>query len=368
MNGDKKAPLVLVVDDVQKNVQLLGKILTRENYDIAIATNGQEAIDVARELQPDIILLDVMMPEMDGFESCRILKSFPETKDIPIIFLTARTEKEDIVQGLKCGAVDYLTKPFNFEELKSRVITHIELKRARDKLIYLNQVKNKFVGTAAHDLRNPIGNISLIASVFLEDLSDNLTDDQIELLKDVHYLSNYMLQLLNELLDLSTIETGNLKLEFEKGNYIDFLKQNIEFNKLLAHNKGIALQFTCYHDIPELNFDKNKITQVINNLITNAIKFSSHGSKVIIDVQKEDNDIITSVTDEGPGIQEQDLPLIFNEFHKTKVKATGGEKSTGLGLAISKRLVEGHGGRIWAESEFGKGARFSFTLPVNGEK
>jgi signal transduction histidine kinase len=368
-------PLILIVDDTRVNLQLLGKILMKVNYELAIANSGYEALDMLKEVKPDLILLDVMMPDMDGYEVCKTLKSSPETKDIPVIFLTAKAEKEDLIKGFELGAVDYVTKPFNAPELLARVKNHLELKYARDllakqneKLKQLNELKNQFLGMAAHDLRNPIGSITTTLSFILDYLGSNLTEKQIKFLRNIEKAGNYMNILLNDLLDLTAIESGKLTLTLTKEDYINFLKENITLNQMLADKKTITIDLNYENHISHITFDRNKITQVMNNLISNAVKFSHSDTKITVDIKEGEDCIITSVIDNGLGIPEKELPHIFKEFHKSTVKATDGEKSTGLGLAITKKIVEGHGGKLSVESKVGEGSRFYFTLPVKCER
>ncbi len=369
-NDEKTVPLILIVDDTRVNLQLLGKILMKVNYELAIANSGYEALDMVKEVKPDLILLDVMMPGIDGYDVCKALKSSPDTKDIPVIFLTAKSEKEDIVTGFDLGAVDYVTKPFNSAELLARVKTHLELKYARDllakqneKLKQLNDVKNEFLGMAAHDLRNPIGSITTTLSYILEYLNSNLSEKQVKFLRNIEKAGKYMNVLLNDLLDLTAIESGKLTLRLTEEDYINFLKENISLNQMLADKKAITIDFNYEDNISYITFDRDKITQVMNNLISNAVKFSHGDTRITVDIKRGEDCIITSVIDQGQGIPEKELPYIFKEFHRSTVKATDGEKSTGLGLAITKKIVEGHGGKIGVESKVMEGSRFYFTLP-----
>jgi len=251
MNKEEKIPSILIVDDVQKNIQLLASILSEEGYDIIIAENGQEALDITKEVLPDIILLDIMMPVLDGFETCKRLKESLATKEIPVIFLTAKIETDDIVKGFRTGGVDYVTKPFNKEELLARVNTHLELKLARDarkenlkiiseknnKLEELNRFKNEFLGMAAHDLRSPLGFIYTCCI-----MGKDFPQKQADYLEKISKSTDHMLELLNNLLDITAIESGKLNLNMKKQDYIKFLKASIEFNKYLADKKNISLE------------------------------------------------------------------------------------------------------------------------------
>ncbi|HPZ07910.1 MAG TPA: hybrid sensor histidine kinase/response regulator [Candidatus Eremiobacteraeota bacterium] len=395
-NLEATKPLLLIADDMPVITNMLSYILKRKNYAIAIATNGIETIEMAKKHSPDLILLDIIMPDLDGFTVCKRLKESPETKEIPIIFLTAKDDPGEIQKGFESGAVDYVKKPFNHTELMARVKTHLELKSARDsqkellnkvteqakkleenleeifkknkELKKLSNLKNEFLGMVAHDLRTPIAIIQIASEHLLTQSSDiPFSQEQIEILKEINLSSEHMFSLLDDLLDITAIESGNLNLKITKQNYIEFLKHNIKLNNPLAHKKRITLKLTCEDNIPEVRFDKNKISQVMNNLITNAIKFSESDTKITISVKKKKDYVVTGVIDEGQGIAEKYLTEIFKAFPKTNIKATAGEKSTGLGLAITKKIVEGHGGQVRVESKVGKGSKFYFTLPLKEE-
>jgi len=238
------------------------------------------------------------------------------------------------------------------------------LRQSNDQLRELNNQKNEFLGMAAHDLRNPIAVIWNSSSVLSRYSSGNLSEKQKEFLKKIYDTSKFMLELLNSLLDISKIESGKLELEITNNNYPDFVRKNIEFNRFFATEKGISIDSVLSDDIPLVNFDKNKIEQVLNNLISNAIKYSHPNTTIRIEVLKEKDFVVTKVIDQGQGIPENELPHVFKAFQKASTKPTAGEKSTGLGLAIVKKIVEGHQGIIGVESKVGKGSNFFFKLPL----
>lgn len=233
---------------------------------------------------------------------------------------------------------------------------------AERKLAELNQLKNKFLGITAHDLRNPIVSIRGFSELILGE-PENLTKDQIELLTIINTVSNQMLTLLNDLLDVSIIESGKLDLQLELSSFRDFLVDRIKINTVIADKKGIRLH-ADFDDVPETLFDSNRIGQVIDNLISNAIKFSPPSANIYVKMIKEDDRIRVSVKDEGPGLSIDDKLKLFDEYQRLTAKPTAGEKSTGLGLSIAKKIVEAHRGNIWAESESGSGATFLFTIPL----
>jgi two-component system, cell cycle sensor histidine kinase PleC len=249
-------------------------------------------------------------------------------------------------------------------DITERKLAEEALRQSNDQLRELNNQKNEFLGMAAHDLRNPIAVIQNSSSVLSRYSSENLTEKQKEFLKKIYDTSKFMLELLNNLLDISKIEAGKLELEISKNNYPDFVRKNIEFNRFFATEKGISIEAVFSDDIPLVDFDKNKIEQVLNNLISNAIKYSHPNTTIRIEVLKEKDAVVTKVIDQGQGIPENELPHVFKPFQKASTKPTAGEKSTGLGLAIVKKIVEGHQGKIGVESEVGKGSTFFFKLPL----
>jgi len=237
-----------------------------------------------------------------------------------------------------------------------------KLARKNTELSRLNELKNQFLGMAAHDLRNPLGAIMTYSDFLLEDIADKLNVDQTEFLTIIHDQSEYMARLVNDLLDVSTIESGKLQLDLQPTDLTRLVKANLSRNQLIAANKNIKLDLEV-SPIPITLLDAAKVEQVLNNLVTNAIKFSSPGSRVLITAQSSEGEILLSVKDEGPGIPLNEMENLFKPFQRTSVKSTAGEKSTGLGLVIVKRIVEGHGGHIWVESQVGKGSTFYGSLP-----
>jgi signal transduction histidine kinase len=238
-----------------------------------------------------------------------------------------------------------------------------ELTKKNFQLSKLNEQKNQFLGMAAHDLRNPLSIILMYSDFLIEEAAEVLDDEQKEFLQIIHSSSDFMLKLIDDLLDVSKIESGKLELELESTDIIDFIEHNLALNRVIANKKQISIDFTHKkHTKPLLMIDRAKIDQVLNNLISNALKFSSPGSKVEVHMVKSDDEIVVSVEDHGQGIPEDEVHKLFKPFSKTSIQGTAGEKSTGLGLSISKRIIDGHGGKIWVESKFGKGSTFSFSL------
>ncbi len=239
-----------------------------------------------------------------------------------------------------------------------------DLQKKNVQLDQLDKLKNQFLGMAAHDLRNPISSIIMYSEFVLESDDYVISDELRKILDVIKSSSEFMLRLLEELLDVVKIESGKLQLNYEKIHLEDFLKKNIEINALFAANKDIKLVLNIPQPLPEMTIDPIKIEQVLNNLISNAIKYSHKKTTVTVSAFSTEQHVLISVRDEGQGIPESELPKVFAPFSKISVKGTAGENSTGLGLSIVKRIVTGHLGRIWVESEVGKGSSFSFTLPL----
>lgn len=239
-----------------------------------------------------------------------------------------------------------------------------ELQKKNIQLEQLNKLKNQFLGMAAHDLRNPIASILMFSEFVLETQGDEINDELRQILEMIKTSSRFMLNLLEELLDVVKIESGKLELKYETVRLVDILRKNIKINSIIAAKKDIDLVMNVPQEIAEVELDVVKIDQVLNNLISNAIKYSHSNTTITISAFTTNNEVLISVQDQGQGIPKEEIDKIFIPFSKISVRGTAGEKSTGLGLSIVKKIVIGHLGRIWVESEAGKGSTFYFTLPV----
>lgn len=370
MSHDKTA-FILLIDDNPANLQLISHNLRGKGYNMATADNGFAALDRAKESpKPDLILLDIMMPEIDGYKVCEELKKNPETKDIPVIFFTAKISTEDIVRGFEAGAVDYITKPFNAAELIARVETHLKLKflhehiEEQNKLLTsLSTEKEELLAIAAHDLKNPLYNISMLAKVIRDDLE--LSQEEVkEFTEDIVTTSDRMLDLMCNLLDINAIEQGKIKLHLEKVNLNEVIEIVIGFYKERAAEKNIQLIYEPQLDKSYANVDRNAIIQIIDNILSNAIKYSPFDKSVFIK-NYEDNDFCSfEIKDEGPGLSDADKTKLFGKFVKLSSRPTGNEQSNGLGLSIVKKYVETMNGSVICETELGKGCNFIVRIPV----
>jgi signal transduction histidine kinase len=311
-----------------------------------------------------VILLDIQMPDMDGFEVCRRLKLLPATAAIPVIFLTARTETDDIVRGFELGAVDYITKPFISQELLARVRTHLHLVRQNKHLVELNKEKDEFLGIAAHDLRNPLSKIQFIAEK-MSYKADTFTPDLIkEASADIAHTVSGMMELVSNLLDVNAIEQGHLTPELnaiEIDHIIDHIVRDYDAR---AEKKHITLRYEHDAEIPTVLADEVAIVQIADNLISNALKYSPFGKPVTVRLKRENDKVALEVEDAGPGISEDDQKKMFQKFARLTAQPTGGEHTIGLGLSIVKKLVESIHATIVVRSVLGKGTTFVVRFPL----
>lgn len=368
-NTTKKRSLILIVDDNPVNLQLLGNKLREENVDIAVAKDGEKAIKIAKSKLPQLILLDIMMPEMDGYEVCRTLKEDEDTKDIPIIFLTAKVSSEDIIRGFNLGAVDYITKPFNPKELLSRVNTHLRLREYTNELSEKNQQlqtlmneKNEFLGIAAHDLKNPIYSISMLAKV-LRDEKDLSRDEIDEFTGDIVNTADKMLMLIKNLLDINAIEQGKITYTFET---IDL---SIVFNNIydiyheLSNKKSINFHFENNAQSSEILTDLIAIRQILDNMVSNAVKYTPKGKNVFLKIYDNNDYLNIEIKDEGPGFTDEDITKLWGKFTRLSAQPTGEEHSTGLGMSIVKKYADAIGAKVELNTQPGIGSIFTIILP-----
>jgi len=363
---------ILLVDDRPENLYSLESMLAQDDREIITANSGEDALKIAFQENLSLILLDVQMPDMDGFEVAHMLKSTKQTRKIPIVFVTAISkEKKYMLQGLEEGAIDYLFKPLDIEITRAKVnmllklyAQQIEIEQKNLQLHKLNEEKNFFLGMASHDLRNPLGNIITFANFIEDEAAFNLSDDHKNYLKIIIDTSRGMMDLLNNLLDVSKIESGDLVGKKSEIQVKDYIISCMNQNKQTADKKQIHLGFSIADAVKTMHGNQEQLSQVLVNLILNAIKFSNSNTCIEISAEKTEEHIVIRVTDQGQGIPEAEQGKIFDAFAKTSVRSTAGESSTGLGLNIAQKLIESHGGKIWLKSKTGVGSTFSFSIPL----
>ncbi|HEY1082872.1 MAG TPA: hybrid sensor histidine kinase/response regulator [Prosthecobacter sp.] len=366
---DEPAPLrstIMVVDDQPQNVKLVSDLLTvAMGYEVIQASSGEQALELLQKSVPDLILLDVLMPDLDGVETCKLIKENPVLADIPIIFLSAADDKNLIVQALESGGVDYVTKPFSRAELLTRVRTHLALKLARDSLKALAEDKDELLGILTHDLKNHLGGMQMSAQLLHDRLQRHPTDEKCEHLVDNILLNTtQMLAFVKEFLANSLTER-TMQFSAEPVNLGQAANQAVRQYQLAAERKEI--EFVCAYDTGSgstVEADPTALKQVLDNLLSNAIKFSPSGRSIHVAVAPIKGDCVECrIRDEGPGFTDEDKLHMFRRYARLTARPTAGEPSTGLGLSIVKKLVEAMNGHLLLDSTFGQGATFTVRLP-----
>ncbi len=387
------APTVLIVDDNPDLRDYLESILG-EQYRIAQAGDGREGLAKAREIRPDLIVSDVMMPIMDGHAMCRAIKTDPELSHTPFILLTARATSEMMLEGLEEGADDYMAKPFNARELLARVRNLLvmreqqlllsrsneALRESNEHLIHANDTliqrtaelihslekNNEILGVASHDLKNPLAGIIGLAEIILENIRESTDDDikaeALECITLLHSEAARMLRIIKELLDKHR-EGEQLALNKESIDLNDIIETALRWNQQQAVQKQIDIHYLRDGRVP-VEVDVDAIMRVVDNLVSNAVKYSPLGSQVWVGLEHERSSVVLRVRDQGPGLTSDDLDRVFGKGQQLSAKPTAGEHSTGLGLYIVKQLIEQHHGEVGVESVAGQGATFWVRLPI----
>ena len=376
-----KETKILIVDDEAKNIKLIKGILASEPYTLEGALNGQEALEKVAAINPDLILLDIMMPGMDGFEVCKRLKEVESTRMIPIVMVTALNEKEHSVRAMKVGADDFLTKPVDHTELMVRVKSLLRIKSYHDSLLdsnreiaeknqrleELEKIKEELTHMIVHDLRTPL----MVISANLELLQMNgegFSEKQLHKIAASYRSCSEINQLIQSLLDTHKMEEGKLEPAKEEVPPVSLAEEVVGQLTTQAEAKHISLSLIKSNGTPAICVDPTLIKRVITNLITNAMRHTPEGGAIEVgmDVLPEKKHFCFSIKDNGNGIAPQYQEKIFNKFEQVELKQAGViAGSSGLGLTFCKMAVEAHGGSIWVESEGeGKGATFNFTLPL----
>lgn len=365
-------PTILVVDDNKRNLQVVGNILHEEQYKVAMAINGPTALKLAAQLKPDLVLLDIMMPEMDGFEVCKKLKENDETREIPVIFLTAKVETEDVVEGFNLGGVDYITKPFKQKELLVRIKTHLDLLQSKRKIAEQasllqsnNAFKDRLFSIIGHDLRSPLSSIKFTIDMIKSGVIELGDDFFHELIDQLAKTTDEAFTLLENLLGWAKSQSGNLPVVPEEFSLKEMAESIARLQKLNISNKNIEL-FLDINENLNVYADNQMINTVLRNLLSNAIKFTPNGGKIqILATKTNDHSVQVSVVDSGVGISEENMKRLFNNTNPLKTYGTNNEAGSGLGLILCKDFVEKNGGTLKVRSEEGKGSTFSFNMPLH---
>ena len=361
---------ILIVDDVVSNVLLLKILLTNEKFQVCTASNGNMCIEMARSEHPDLILLDVMMPELNGFDTAVILKKDPETHEIPIIFLTALNNLSDLVKGFQVGANDFLTKPFNKEELIMRVMHQIQLVAAKRIIVKQNEElkrtisnRDKMYSVIAHDLRSPMASIRMVLNLAVNVVSREVVGDEIfELLDKANRESEETHDLLDNLLKWTKSQTGRLSVVYQDLDLDDIVPGVVDIFRMIAEMKKIDLKYLPAVEKLTVHGDNDMIKTIIRNFLSNAVKFTPEGKGVEVFYEREGDFARISVRDHGVGIDPERVEAIFRTGETTY--GTGGEEGSGLGLQLCQDFARKNGGEVRVESTLGVGSTFSFTIPL----
>lgn len=369
--SEQVLPTILVVDDTQQNVQVLTQMLRGKQYKVLAAFNGEDAIALLSRKTPDLILLDVMMPGMDGFETCREIRQDPAYNDIPIIFLSSLSDVEAKVKALESGGVDYITKPFQQLEVLARIELHLrlgqlELERQQNviRLEKMNKEKDEVLGIISHDMRNPIGGIIGISNFLRTDGPSDETE-LADMLTLIESSAERLLLLVNDLLDIALLEANSLQLTFSNTDIGAYVYNVMQLHYATAKSKGVKLSMIETLDGIKAEVDVSKFSQIIGNLISNAIKFTTDGGtvKMEIGLNADASQLQVQVIDSGIGIPKELMPKLFEKFGAQR-RGTSGEKGTGLGMPLIKRYVELHQGTITVESMERIGSTFTVQIPL----
>ena len=364
---------ILIVDDVVSNVLLLKILLTNEKFQVCTANNGRMCIEMAKKEHPDLILLDVMMPDINGFDTAVVLKKDEETKDIPIIFLTALNTPQDLVHGFQVGANDFLTKPFNKEELVMRVTQQISLVAAKRIIEKQNAElkatlsnRDKMYSVIAHDLRSPMASIRMVLNLVVQSASAETVGPELYMLLDqANRESEEVHDLLDNLLKWTKSQTGRLNVVLQDLDLNDVVPGVVEIFDVIAQTKHITLELKKTDAPLKVTADNDMLKTVLRNFMSNAVKFSPDNSTIQIIMANEGDFARVSVKDQGVGIAADRLGSIFHKGETTY--GTGGEEGSGLGLQLCQDFARKNGGDCYVESVEGEGSTFSFTVPLKKE-
>ena len=375
---------ILVVDDVQSNVLLLKALLGREGFGIEYAMNGTEALEKVKSEHPDLILLDVMMPDMDGFEVAGRLKVEPEQAEIPIIFLTALNDSASVVKGFQLGANDFISKPFRREELLIRVEHQLSLVDARRVILRQTEElrktiagRDKLYSVIAHDLRSPMASIKMLCNTIMMSIDQQtVPGDVFEMLEMTNKTAEEVFSLLDNLLKWTKSQLGKLSNVPQPIDMVGLVDGVIEVFKPIAQSKSISLELNSEIEFVNVIIDIEMIKSVVRNLISNAIKFSHKDTVVMVHVKVQDitnenatgegngKEVLVTVSDKGCGIKKEDQGKLLNEATHFTTFGTDSEEGSGLGLLLCKDFVSKNHGRLWFTSEEGVGSNFNFTIPI----
>ena len=390
----------MIVDDKEENIFALERLLEKPDRSFLTARSGKDGLTIALKNSPDLVILDVHMPEMDGFEVAQVLKSNKRTKEIPVIFTSAeKKERHSIMKGFEEGAVDYLSKPLDPEVTRAKVSAQLKIQKQKKELVEKNislekaelrisqlnlelqknlveletskqqvehasRLKSEFISTMSHELRTPLNAIIGFSELLVDKKAGQINPKQEEYLGDILRSGNHLLRLINDILDLSKIEAGKLEILLEPCGVKEVIEEVCSVIKTLADAKDITIAVLIAPQVGEIQADRIKLKQVLYNLLSNAIKFTNRSGKVEIEVRRGGKDgVVIKIKDNGIGINPEGIRKLFSPFLQLDGGASEKQRGTGLGLMLTRKFIELHGGSILVDSEVGKGTVFTVLLP-----
>jgi two-component system sensor histidine kinase/response regulator len=351
----------LIVDDVAENLTALEALLRSDGVEVLSASSGLEALELLLKHEVALALLDVHMPDMDGFELAELMRGTERSRHVPIIFVTAASrETQRVFRGYETGAVDFLFKPIDPNILRHKADTFFALYRRKQELAHALRVRDDVLAVVSHDLRDPL-NVIAMAGSMLQQLGTANSDPQaLEISGMLQRSVDRMQRMISDLLDMATLRSGRLSIQAQPGEINGLLVEVVTAQQPSAQRKRVELRCQTPEAPTELQFDRQRMMQVFSNLIGNAVKFCDAGASIVVSAVAERDSVHFAVEDTGPGIKDGDLERLFDPYWSSGREARGG---TGLGLYITRGIVEAHGGRIWAENRSGGGAALRFVLP-----
>lgn len=370
-------PVILAVDDNPRNLQLITSLLSQKGYKVVVANSGENALKYLMLKKPDLILLDIMMPGMSGHEVCEEIGKRPDLVGVPVIFLTAKSELNDIVTGFRLGAVDYITKPFRGVEVIARIETHLELRRIRTELELKNEIiaqetnmlrkaiaeKDRFFSILSHDLRAPLAGFQAVTELLENNIHNLSTEEAVQFISTIADSARQLNKLLENLLSWAQLQLGTLKPN--PGNFDVFylVETAINSQKTLAQQKDIIIENQVNKSL-QVFADYQMTFTIFRNLISNAIKFSSRSSRITLHHNPSAEGYVSvAISDSGIGMSPETLQNLFRLDVKVSRSGTEGEASSGLGLILCKDLAERNKGTISVSSVEGQGSTFNVSLP-----
>lgn len=359
---------ILIIDDLKDNLDIVGKILIEAGYDVKVAESGAIGVELCRVSEFDLLLIDVRMPDMDGFQTYEGIRNVSLCRQVPVLFFVAKTDYENVPKVFEVGGVDVISKPFQRDELLARVCSHVEIHQQRKQLMELNATKDRLLSILAHDLKNPFSALLGFSEMLLEEHEHMDVETRREQISWIYSASKNTYALLENLLTWVRSQFGGLKIEIHPLILKDIVHETLADMEGHARKKGISLQQDQLANFTVLA-DRNMLATVLRNLVSNAIKFTKAGGSVKLSahVVSVSGKLQVVVADSGVGIPEKKLNTLFEVTKNRSTRGTDNETGTGLGLLLCKEFVEKTNGQIWATSEVGSGSELHFTIPLAGK-